>query len=107
MTAAPMPIKRGYRTPEEVQRYLESVPVAVLVLDLSRGRTRTEHHRLVETVVNRYAERWRPIGVYPRERPRSPDGAEVRAYSLAGYESKPPGEVRVDLTEQLDRFVEN
>ncbi len=96
-----------YNTPEEVQEYLESVPVAVLVLDLTRGQAGTEYHRLAEAVVKRYAERWRPIGVYPRERPGSPDGAEVRVYALAGYESRPPGKVRVDLTEQLDRFVGN
>jgi hypothetical protein len=96
-----------YGTPEEVQEYLEGIPVAVLVLDLTPAPTWTEHHKLVEAVVNRYADRWRLIGVYPRERPRSPDGAEVRAYALAGYESKPAGEVRVDLTEQLNKFVEN
>jgi hypothetical protein len=96
-----------YETPEAVQKYLESIPVAVLVLDLTRGRLGTEHQRLVEVVVSRDAERWRLFGVYPRQRPRSPDGAEVRVYAFSGYESVSPGEVRVDLTEQLGRFVQN
>ena len=94
-----------YETPEKIQQYLESVPAAILVLDLTESQPRTEHRRLVEAAVSRYADRWRLIGVYPQRRAASPKGAVVRVYALAGHESEPPGNIQVDLTDQLGRFV--
>jgi hypothetical protein len=72
-----------------VMRYLERVPVAVLIMDGTRGRIDKLHHHQLEQVLRDYAPRWQPVGRYPKDgRPRVP-GQDVRVYRLLGADTAP------------------
>jgi 4-amino-4-deoxy-L-arabinose transferase-like glycosyltransferase len=95
-----------YKTPEEVATYLESIPVGVLVVEVTGGQQRG-HRRLVRQMLDSHADRWKLIGAYPRERRAASPGAEIRAYRLVGSESRPGGKIRIDLGGKLGKVIEN
>lgn len=94
-----------YGTPVEVVSYLESIPVGVLVMDLSAGRFPAGHHRLLKEMLRTYPERWELIGSYPR---RSAGGAtgRIEVYRMVGHETKPVGKIRIDMRSRLGKIVE-
>jgi hypothetical protein len=96
-----------FTTPAEVMKFMESVPVRVLVLESPSTRTPSAHEILVEQMIRQYPERWSLIGSYPELRPASPPGASVRAYRLLGREGQSRSRIRVDLRRRLGRVIEN
>lgn len=55
------------KTAEQIQKLLESIPVSVLVLDLTpHAVNRFPHHELMKTVAA--GPQWTRIGVYPKQR---------------------------------------
>lgn len=96
-----------YKTPEEISRHLESVPAGVLVVQFGPERPQSEHIRLAQQMLSSQTDRWKLIGIYPRRRASSLPGTEVRAYRLAGDQSRPVGKIRIDVTGRLGRIIEN
>jgi hypothetical protein len=96
-----------YKTPEEISRYLEGVPAGVLVVQFGPGQPQMEHVRLVRQMLAQQTDRWKLIGVYPRRRASSLPGTEVRAYRLAGDQSRPVRKIRIDVTGRLGKVIEN
>lgn len=89
-----------------VMRFLESVPVRILVMDNTPGTKDHLHHRQLEQMLVQYPGRWRPIGSYPKDgHPRLP-GQDMRVYELVGSSTALPGRIRVDLTPMLGRAIE-
>lgn len=95
-----------YTTPGDLLKFLESVPVRVLVVETAPGRRRFPHEELTEEMLRLYSDRWRLIGSYPKLRVSSPPGAEVRVYELAAPGGQPRSKIRIDLQGQLKRFLE-
>ncbi len=58
-----------------VEQYLESVPVALLVVDSTPGERDHLHYHQVEQMIARYPDRWQLVGRY---------GRNVRMYQLLG-----------------------
>ncbi len=89
-----------------VMRFLESVPVRILVMDNTPGTKDHLHHRQLEAMLAQYPNRWRFVGKYPKDgRPRLP-GQDMRVYELVSSSAAAPGRIRVDLTPMLGRALE-
>jgi len=88
-------------------KYMESVPVRVLVVGTEVNQPRRRHERLTEEMIRRYPDRWSLIDVYPKLRPPSAPGARLRAYRLISQEGKPRSNIRIDLRQRLGKFIGN
>jgi hypothetical protein len=99
--------KARFTTPAEIMRFIENVPVRVLILESSPGRTRTVHEQLTEEMIRQYPERWALIGSYPKLRAASPPGVKVVAYRLTGREAQPRSRIRIEMHGRLGRVIEN
>jgi hypothetical protein len=96
-----------FQTPDDVMKYMESVPVRVLVVGTEVNQPRRRHERLTEEMIRRYPDRWSLIDVYPKLRPPSAPGARLRAYRLISQEGKPRSNIRIDLRQRLGKFIGN
>jgi len=72
-----LPLHSG---PAQIMGLLDSIPVGVLVLDLSPGRYGWEHHRQLQEAVKEYPERWQLLASFPGKGGRG----EIRVYHLVG-----------------------
>ena len=96
-----------YRTPEEMMRHLEGIPVEAVVIDRSIPvRRQVEHHRLLEETLGEYRERWEFLGSFPLMREGILHRDALRVYRLVGHESKPLGKIRLDMRQMLKRTIE-
>ena len=96
-----------YTTPGEMMRYLESIPVGVVVIDLSIPASRQfEHQRLLKETLEAYPQRWKLIDSYPlvRRETEYPDALWV--YRMVGNGNRPVGTIRIDMHYMLNKFIE-
>ncbi len=98
----------GYHTlfadAPSVMRFLDRVPVGVLVMDNTPGLKDHLHHRQLQQVLRDYQGRFQLMGVYPKDgRPRIP-GEDVRVYRILGN-SRPSGHIGIDLKPMLERAI--
>jgi len=89
-----------FTTPEDLQRYMESVPVRTLAVQPGPGPPGHLHWGLVRDMLREYPDRWTLIGSFPKLRPPSEPGAGVEVYRLNGQEGKP----RVRLSIRLQNL---
>jgi hypothetical protein len=86
----------GYRsrfdTVDQLQEYLDSIPVGILILDDSQPRPQA-HHRLLREVVEKYADQWERRATYDAG---DADG-EIVIYRLRGHETRPVGKIDLDF----------
>jgi hypothetical protein len=80
-----------YKTPEEIERYLESIPVRLVIFDTSPGIARMPHHALLRQLFQTRTDKWRRIASYPNEA-----GASVEVYEQQGAVDR-PGAIQVDM----------
>ena len=90
-----------YTDPASLIRYLDQIPVGVLVLDLSPPRVMYQHHALLRTSVVRYPDRFQLVATYPSRLSSLQDGIQV--YRILGNENPAPGDVAVDRERLLTR----
>jgi 4-amino-4-deoxy-L-arabinose transferase-like glycosyltransferase len=94
-----------YSTPAEMMKYLEAVPVDVVVIDSTPRSVTVRHHALLQETLLAYPDRWEPLGAYPRIK----DGVEYsdafRLYRLRGHETKGPAQIVVDMSRMLGRPI--
>jgi hypothetical protein len=94
-----------YKTPAEVLKFLDSVPVGVIVLDNTPGRKDHPHHRQLQQVIRDNPARFRLLGSFPEDgRPRIP-GEQVLVYEMVDHEGKPAGKIRIDMRFMLNRSI--
>jgi hypothetical protein len=86
-----------FDTPEQLQEYLESVPVGVVVLEEDAAPDQA-HHRLLRQVMSDHPERWERIRAYAGRGGLSPGEAGIGVYRLAGHEGRPVDESRLTAT---------
>ena len=90
-----------YKTVDELAAYLQSVPVDVLVVEVSGGQPQMEHRKLVQSMLDSGADRWKLNGTYPKKRSSSPPGAEVRVYCRTGGGLLPAGKIHIKVRHPL------
>ncbi len=78
---------RDYRlrlhTPDQVENYLESVPVSTVVIDRTNYALPNSHQPLLEEAIAANAQKWRFAGVFPSD-PAQRQGQGVAVYSFTG-----------------------
>ena len=86
-----------YQTPDEVLAFLDSVPVGVLVLDMTPSPKGFVHHDLLVRTVEAHPERFVLTSVYPVTRANNSPASsgDIHVYRMTGNEN-PPGE-RINL----------
>ena len=92
---------RKFETAADIAAYLDSIPVAIVVISLGQYET-LPHDRLLLEALESHPERWRP---YPERFSRN------RPYSLRAFRSTRPNllprkPIRMDLTRRLGRVIE-
>jgi len=95
-----------HRDPQETMKYLESIPVQVLVLDARPSARRRAHHENLLKMLEMYPDRWKLFGVYPQRRPATASPGGVRVYRLVGQSVKPTGKIRIPLKYTLRKTIE-
>jgi hypothetical protein len=94
---------RGYHllksTPEEVNAFLASIPVGMVVLDRSPGFARWPHQDLLAQAMRR--PEWQLAGSYPQS---GPHAGQVQLYRYTGSRVL-RARIRVDMTADKPRIV--
>ena len=85
-----------YETPDEVQEYLESIPVRLVVVQSLPVQTEQPHHRLLRAALARYPDRWERI----------PAGQEFDLYRLRGPGREPRRKIHIDMPGTLGRPIQ-
>jgi hypothetical protein len=99
--------KALYHTPVEVMRYIEQIPVGILVMDRSIPvRKQREHHSLVKQMLEAYPQRWALLGTYPLTRAGTEYPDALWIYRLIGHENHRVGTIRVDMGYMLNKTIE-
>jgi hypothetical protein len=95
-----------FKNPQEMMRWLEKIPIGVIVLDSSKSTKayRPEHEMLV-AVVEQFAERWELLGQFSvvrfgREYPQA-----ISVYRLRGHETQTVRGLDVDMKHMLGRTL--
>lgn len=95
---------RGYHllksTPEEINAFLASIPVGLVVLDRSAGFAHWPHQELLAEAMHR--PEWQLAGSYPRG--ADPDAGQVQIYRYTGPRVL-RARIRVDMTTDKPRIV--
>lgn len=90
-----------YQTPDEIMSLLDSIPIAMVVMQqCPKGRC-GEHENLLDQTATRYPQRWRLSSVVPSE-----IGSPIRIYQIIGNESKAVRSLQIDMTNTLGTTVE-
>jgi len=96
---------RGYTarfsSKEDLQQYLERVPVDFVVVDQATGPMPLMHHRLLIDVVGQ-SSNWRLLGCFSPH-PPAPVGAGVLVYRRIGAPGQPDEQIRSEMDKILVR----
>jgi 4-amino-4-deoxy-L-arabinose transferase-like glycosyltransferase len=84
-----------YDTPDQIQAYLESIPVRLVVAQSLPAQTGPPHHRLLRETLARYRDRWERI----------PAGEGFDLYRLIGPGRGPGSKIRIDMPGTLGRPI--
>lgn len=95
-----------YETPEAMMKYLASVPVGVLVLDLTPGPLRHPHNEQLMQMLQQYPDRWQLLGTYPKNGKPPVPGQQVRVYKQLNVSAHPAGKLRIDMQPMLGKNIE-
>ena len=91
-------------TPEGIMKYLDRIPVGIVVIDQSIPVNRQdEHHRLLKEMLEVYAHRWKLLGSYSLTRGATIYPKAVRVYCLVGHENRNVATIRINMSEMLGR----
>jgi len=95
-----------FHTTAEVMKYLSSVPVRIVVLDLSADPAGVlAHHSLLEETIRVYPERWETLGAHPVVRSGLGYRDAVRVFRLKGGRDLPRAPIEVDMRDTLKRTL--
>ena len=96
--------KTLFRTPEEIMRYLEEIPVEIVIIDRSvSAEYRTEDQRLLRRTLEVYPERWIHLGSYPLTRRGVEYADAIQIYRQVGVNGSLPGSIRINMEHMLNR----
>jgi hypothetical protein len=92
-----------YRTPEEVMRFLESIPVELVVIDNEPGLTPAPYHALLKQTIAAFPSLWEHAGTYPQAQGT---GSTIDVYRLKSAAGRTAGKIRIDMPYTLGRPIE-
>ncbi len=90
----------NYQSPEEIMTALDSIPIAIVVLQQC-PKGCGEHENLLTQAVVRYPERWRLSSVIPSE-----TGSPILIYQITGNEGQAVRTLHIDMKYTLGTTVE-
>jgi hypothetical protein len=96
--------KLRFNTEDEIERYLEQIPVGVLVLEISPPKYRYAHHEMLRKVVQAHSDRWKLVKAYERKPPDLPFPMKILVYSQEGHQSMAKGTIEIEL-KSLSRTI--
>jgi hypothetical protein len=95
-----------YKSPEELTRFLEGIPVGIVLIDQSiPAASQRPHHELLRTTLRADAQRWELFGTYAAKSQTRAEPGVVEVYRLVGHEDRPVGSIHVDLSGMLGRSI--
>lgn len=91
-----------YHTPEQVMMVLDSIPVAIVVMQRCPKGKCGQHENLLNEAAALYPERWRLSSVIPSE-PASP----ILVYEIIGNETKTVQTLQLDMIRTLGTTIDS
>lgn len=92
-----------FHSPAAVMQQLDRVPVDTLIIDRTPGPAHLEHHALLLKMLEENPREWKLMGNY------GPANAAVKpvwVYRRINPDSRRPNNIKVDLTQTLNRILE-
>jgi dolichyl-phosphate-mannose-protein mannosyltransferase len=95
-----------FRTPEQVQDYVDSIPVSVVILDHSVSSSDFQDYEdLLERAVVSHERHWALLGTYSVWRGGVEHRAAAKVYLRSARAAKPQGVVHIDMTNMLGKTL--
>jgi len=88
---------------EEMQQYLESIPVQLVLLDTTKGTAEVPHHRMLKRLLESDPSKWMQVGAYPAAGPNAA-GGRILVYQLRNAPAT-RGRIEVDMRYTLHRML--
>jgi len=88
-----------FSSTDELQAYLDRVPVDFVVVD-GLGPDPLRHHRLLTDLVSHQPGHWRLLGAFPRH-PDDDHGSPIQVFHRIGAPGRPDERVRLEMGEIL------
>jgi hypothetical protein len=99
-------LKSRFQGPQQVQDYLNSIPVSAVILDYSISPSDFQNYEgLLEQAIVSHETSWKLLGTYPiwRKGLEHPDAAKV--YLQKPSNADPRGVIRIDMTNMLGKTL--
>jgi Dolichyl-phosphate-mannose-protein mannosyltransferase len=95
-----------FQTPEQVQNYLDSIPVSVVVLDNSVSPTEYQvYEGLLEQAIVSHPNSWKLLGSYSIWRKGIEHGQAALVYIRSAPAENARGIIRIDMTSMLGKAL--
>jgi len=93
-----------YHTPEEVMKFLDSIPVELVVIDHETGLANPPYFALLTQAIAAYPALWEHAGTYPQA---PGTGPTIDVYRLKSAAGRAPGKIRIEMPYTLGRSIEH
>jgi hypothetical protein len=93
----------NYHTPEEVMKFLDSIPVGVVVIDNQTGLATPTYYALLKQTIAAFPDLWEHAGTYPEAHGTGPT---IDVYRLKSAAGRNPGKIRIAMPYTLGRSIE-
>jgi hypothetical protein len=94
-----------YGTPEEVMKFLDGIPVELVVVDNEPGLTAPpSYYALLKQTIAAFPELWERVGTYPQA---PGTGPTIDVYRLKSAAGRNPGKIRIEMPYTLGRSIEH
>jgi hypothetical protein len=90
----------AYQTSAEMMKYLEELPVGLVLIDDS-GPNLFRHHALLKETLLKYPDRWELLGTYPLTKAGIEYGNALLLYRLRGHETQPRRKIQLNMNRML------
>ena len=90
-----------YKSPDEIMSLLDSIPIAIVVIQKCPVGRCGEHENILIEAASRYPQRLQLLSVIPDE-----TGSPINIYRVIGNESRAVRSLRIDMTEHLGTTLE-
>jgi hypothetical protein len=93
-----------YRTPEDVMKFLDGIPVELVVIDNQPGVTTPTYYALLKQTIAAFPSLWEHAGTYSQA---PGTGPTIDVYRLKSAAGRNPGKIRIDMPFTLGRSIEH
>jgi hypothetical protein len=94
----------NYRTPEELLKFLDSIPIELVVIDNEPGLTAPAYFALLKQTIAAFPGLWEHTGTYPQPQGTGPT---IDVYRLKSAAGRNPGKIRIEMPYTLGRSIEH